>query len=347
VFVRQEDVMVESWEHAEVVTRLGRRSGVPVTVAVHSRALGPAAGGIRLKQYPTWQDGQRDALRLAKGMTYKNAVAGLPFGGGKSVIAVPSTTPLTASLRADALADLGELIATFDGSYLAGPDIGTGPADMLYLREFTRHVFCLPESAGGTGSSSGPTAAGVLAALRAGASAVFGSPSVAGRRVVVVGMGSVGSLVARALAEQGASVAAADVDAARCAGYEQVPVESAYGLAADVLVPAAVGGVVDASVRAPLVVGPANNQLVTDDVAGSLAAAGVTWVPDFVASAGGVIYTLTREAEGLDHDAAMARVATIEDTTATLLARAAAAGTTPLAEARRLAEQRLGTAALV
>ncbi|MFI7673933.1 Glu/Leu/Phe/Val dehydrogenase dimerization domain-containing protein [Actinophytocola sp. NPDC049390] len=339
--------MVESWEHVEVVTRLGRRSGVPVTVAVHSRTLGPAAGGIRLKQYPTWQDGQLDALRLAKGMTYKNAVAGVPFGGGKSVIAVPSSTPVTAELRAAALADLGELIATFDGSYLAGPDIGTGPDDMLYLREFTDHVFCLPESAGGTGSSSGPTAAGVLAALRAGASAVFGSPSAARRRVAVVGMGSVGSLVARALAEEGATVVAADVDAARCAGYEQVPVASAYGLPVDVLVPAAVGGVVDSSVRAPLVVGPANNQLARDDVATALAAAGVTWVPDFVASAGGVIYTLTREAEGLDHDAAMTRVAMIEDTVGTLLARAAAGGTTPLAEALTLAEQRLGAAALV
>jgi len=339
--------MVESWEHAEVVTRLGRRSGVPVTVAVHSRALGPAAGGIRLKQYPSWQDGQLDALRLAKGMTYKNAVAGLPFGGGKSVLAVPMSVPLTPELRAAALADLGELIATFDGSYLAGPDIGTGPADMVYLRQFTDHVFCLPESAGGTGSSSGPTAAGVLAALRAGASAVFGSPSVAGRRVVVVGMGSVGSLLARALAEEGASVAVADVDAARCAGYERVPVADAYHLPADVLVPSAVGGVIDTAVRAPLVVGPANNQLVRDDVAGALAAGGVTWVPDFVASAGGVIYTLTREAEGLGHDAALARVSAIEETVTTLLTAATANGTTPLAEAVALAERRLGTTALV
>ena len=332
--------MVESWEHAEVVTRLGRRSGVPVTVAVHSRTLGPAAGGIRLKHYPTWQDGQADALRLAKGMTYKNAVAGVPFGGGKSVIAVPPSMPLTAALREDALADLGELIATFEGSYLAGPDIGTSSEDMVYLRRFTDHVFCLPESLGGTGSSSGPTAAGVLAALRAGATAVFGTPSVAGRRVVVVGMGSVGSLLARALADEGASVAVADVDESRCAGYERVPVD--YAVAADILVPAAVGGVVDAAVRAPLVVGPANNQLVDDDVAGALAAAGVTWVPDFVASAGGVIYTLTREAEGLDREAAMARVAAIEDTVTTVLTSATTHGTTPLAEALALAERRLG-----
>lgn len=334
--------MGESWEHEEVVTRLGHRSGVPITVAVHSRRLGPAAGGIRLRQYPTWQDGLTDALRLAKGMTYKNAAAGLPFGGGKTVIAVPSSVPLTPSLRSDALADAGELIASFDGTYLAGPDIGTSPEDMLYLRSFTDHVFCLPESHGGTGSSSGPTALGVLAALRAGMAAVFGSTSVAGRRVVVVGMGSVGSLLARELSAQGASVVVADVDPARCAGYEQVDVSSAYSVDADVLVPAAVGGVIGPDVRVPLVVGPANNQLVSDDVAGVLRDAGVVWVPDFVASAGGVVYTLSREASGLDRAAALAQVETIEETVAAVLAAAAAAGTTPLGEAVALAEQRLG-----
>jgi len=338
--------MVESWEHEEVVTRLGRRSGVPVTVAVHSRRLGPAAGGIRLRQYPTWQDGLTDALRLAKGMTYKNAAAGLPFGGGKTVIAVPSSVSLTPTLRADALADAGELIASFNGTYLAGPDIGTGPDDMVYLRSFTDHVFCLPESHGGTGSSSGPTARGVLAALRAGLAAVFGSTSVSGRRVVVVGMGSVGSLLARELSAQGASVVVADVDPAQCAGYEQVPVAAAYSVAADVLVPAAVGGVIGPRVRAPLVVGPANNQLVSDDVAAALRDAGVVWVPDFVASAGGVIYTLSREASGLDREAALARVETIEETVATVLASASTSGTTPLAEALKLAEQRLDTLAL-
>jgi valine dehydrogenase (NAD+) len=334
--------MDESWEHEEVVTRLGRRSGVPVMVAVHSRRLGPAAGGIRLRQYPAWQDGLADVLRLAKGMTYKNAISGLPYGGGKTVIAVPSAVPLTPDLRAAALADAGDLIASFDGSYLAGPDIGTGPDDMLYLRRFTDHVFCLPESHGGTGSSSGPTAGGVLAAMRAGLTAVFGSAPVAGRRVVVVGMGSVGSLVARAVAAQGARVVVADVDPARCAGYDQVPVADAYTTPADVLVPAAVGGVIGPDVTAPLVVGPANNQLVSDDVAAALSDRGVVWVPDFVASGGGVIYTLSREAEGLDRDAALARVDTIEKTVAEVLTSAAANGTTPLAEALALAEARLG-----
>lgn len=336
--------MVESWEHEEVVTRLGRRTGVPITVAVHSRRLGPAAGGIRLLQYPTWQDGLADALRLSRGMTYKNALAGVPYGGGKTVIAVPSSVTVTPALRADALTDAAEVIDSLSGTYMGGPDIGTSPEDMLFMRSFTDHVFCLPESHGGTGSSSEPTARGVLAAARAGLSAVFGSPSAAGRRVVVIGMGSVGSLVARGLASQGASVAVADVDPSRCAGYEQVPVS--YTVEADVLVPAAVGGVITPDVRAPLVVGPANNQLESDEVATTLREAGVTWVPDFVASAGGVIYTLTREAEGLDRDTALSRVETIEDTVTSILTTASTRGTTPLAEARALAEERLNTLAL-
>jgi leucine dehydrogenase len=138
-------------------------------------------------------------------------------------------------------------------------------------------------------------------------------------------------------------VVVADIDPGRCAGYERVDVASAYSLPVDVVVPAAVGGVVGPDVRAPLVVGPANNQLVSDEVAGVLAAAGTVWVPDFVASAGGVIYTLSREAGGLDHEAALAKVEDIEETVTSLLA--SATGTTPLAAAVALVERRLDTLA--
>jgi leucine dehydrogenase len=330
-----------SWEHDEVVTRLGRRSGLPITVAIHSRALGPAAGGIRLRHYADWRDGLTDALRLSKGMTYKNAVAGLPFGGGKSVIAAPAGE----FSRADVLADLGELIESFGGTYLGGPDVGTGPDDMVALRSWTQHVFCLPESHGGTGSSSGPTAAGVLAALRAGARTVFGTSDVRGRRVVVIGLGSVGTLIAETLAKQGASVVATDVDLTkRALGFEWVDPAEALSTPADVLIPAAVGGVFteETVVHAPLVVGPANNQLTTDTVAETLAAQGVVWVPDFVASGGGVIYTLTREAEGLDHTRAMAKVTAIEDTVEAILSAATTNATTPLTEATTLAKRKLG-----
>lgn len=338
----------DSWEHDEVVTRLGRRSGVPITVAVHSRALGPAVGGARLRHYPHWHDGLADALRLSSGMTNKCAAAGLPFGGGKSVLAVPADTPVTVALRKALLADLGELIETFDGTYLTGPDVGTGPADMLALRQWTPHAFCLPEEHGGTGSSSDPTAAGVLAALRAGAKSVFGTESMIGRRAVVIGMGSVGSLLASALSAAGAEVVVSDVDASRHAGHRWADPDVALRMETDVLIPAAVGGVFGPStvVNAPLVVGPANNQLTDDSVADLLARQGTVWVPDFVASAGGVVYTLSREFSGLDHTAASERVEQIETTTSGLLAAAAEAGTTPLHEAMELVRRRLARGSL-
>ncbi|QFU93232.1 Glu/Leu/Phe/Val dehydrogenase dimerization domain-containing protein [Amycolatopsis sp. YIM 10] len=335
------------WEHEEVVLRRGTRSGLPITVAAHSRSLGPAIGGCRLRHYPDWRDGLADALRLAKAMTLKCAVAGVPFGGGKSVVGLPATT--SPELRLAALEDLGELIGSLGGSYIPGPDVGTGPADMLILRRHAAQVFCLPATHGGVGSSSGPTAVGVLAALRAGARHVFGSASVTGRKVVISGFGAVGSALAASLAADGAVVVVSDVDDAARAhaqelGYGWVHPEDAPAEPADIFVPAAVGGVLTPSVisllTAPLIVGPANNQLTEDSVAHRLDSQGFTWIPDFVASAGGIIYTLAREIRGLSHDRATAEVGGIEQTTDLLLTRARANGTTPLAEAIALADTR-------
>lgn len=334
----------------ELVVRRGRRSGVTTMVAVHSRTLGPAVGGCRFKVYPGLHDAIDDVLRLSAAMTRKCAVAGLDFGGGKSVIALDSLP--TPEQRREILLDHADLIASLDGAYLAGPDVGTGPDDMLVLRERTPHVFCLPEEQGGTGSSSGPTAVGVLAALRAGAKTVFGDDEMKGRKVVISGYGSVGAHLAAALVAQGAEVIVSDVDerrllAAEEQGLSRVRPEQVLDIAADVLIPAAVGGVFDhgTEVAVPLVVGPANNQLTDDAVADHLAAKGVVWIPDFVASAGGVVYTLGREAENLTHAEALARVETLETTTRQILDAASANGTTPLAEANALAEARLTSGA--
>lgn len=327
-------------KHEDVTIRRGRRSELPLIIAAHSRALGPAAGGVRLRRYADWRQGLDDALRLSEAMTYKNAVAGLPFGGGKSVIALDEHTPLTPALRQAALDDLGELIASLDGSYVAGPDVGTGPDDMATLRQHTPHVVCLPEDQGGTGSSSIPTAAGVLAALKAGARRVFGSEDLSGRTVVISGLGSTGSLIARGL--PGARLVLSDVDESkRDDEHEWVEPGEAHRTPADIFVPAAVGGVFSpqtvAEVRARLVVGPANNQLTADSVADLLADKGIVWIPDFVASAGGVIYALGREIEKLTHEQAQARVEAIGSTVTTILD----AGTTPLRAALDLAAERL------
>ncbi|KAA9153254.1 Glu/Leu/Phe/Val dehydrogenase [Amycolatopsis acidicola] len=331
-------------EYEEVIVRRGSRGRVPMIIAVHSRALGPAVGGVRLRRYPGWRDGLEDALRLSKAMTFKCAAADLPFGGGKTVLALDRATPLTPEFRQAILDDLGEFIASLGGSYIAGPDVGTGPADMAVLRRHTPHAFCLPENVGGTGSSSGPTARGVLAALRAGMRHVFGSADLSGRTVLISGLGSVGALIAEGV--HGARILVSDVDdtkreQANENGYEWVDPAQVLTTPADVLVPAAVGGVFGPDtidrLKVPLIVGPANNQLTDDSVAELLAAREITWIPDFVASAGGVIYTLGREIERLDHQAATARVDAIESTVDRILK----APGTPLAAAMSLATERI------
>ncbi|MDN3021786.1 Glu/Leu/Phe/Val dehydrogenase dimerization domain-containing protein [Streptomyces sp. S.PB5] len=339
--------MTRTLEHEEVRIRRGPRSGLTLIVAVHSRTLGPAVGGCRMRRYADWRDGLADALRLSEAMTYKCAVSGVEFGGGKSVIVLDGDehTEPAPELRAAALADMGEFIASFDGTYRGGPDVGTSPADMAVLRRSTPYVYCLPEEHGGTGDSGVPTSLGVLAALRAGAEHVFGTASFAGRTAVVSGFGSVGRRVAAGLAADGARVLVSDVDAARGeaalrAGYGRVAPEEALATPADILVPAAVGGVLTPGTAdrldVRLVVGPANNQLTDDTVADTLAARGIVWVPDFVASAGGVVYTLGREAGHLDHDSAVRRVEGIGDTVRLMLK-----GGNPLREAKALAAERL------
>jgi leucine dehydrogenase len=336
------------YEHEDLVVRRGRRSGVTTMIAAHSRVLGPAVGGCRMKRYPSFSAAVDDVLRLAKAMSRKCAVAEVPFGGGKSVIALREGTVLSPARRRAVLLDHADLIASLGGSYLSGPDVGTGPEDMLVLREKSPHVFCVPESHGGTGSSSRPTAVGVLAALRASARAVFGTESMAGRRVVISGFGAVGAQLATSLAEAGARITVSDVDEgkrrmAADLGFPWADPAEAMELPADVLIPAAVGGVfspeVVARLDAPLIVGPANNQLTEDAVAGLLADRGTVWVPDFVAGAGGVIYTLAREIDGLDHAAALTRVESIEQTVGGLLD----SDRTPLEEAVKLADRRLKT----
>ncbi|KAA0931861.1 Glu/Leu/Phe/Val dehydrogenase dimerization domain-containing protein [Streptomyces apricus] len=346
--------MSEAFAHEDVVVRRGRRSGLPLIVAVHSRALGPAVGGCRLRRYADWREGLADALRLSEAMTYKAAVAGLDFGGGKSVIALDRDTELTPRLRRAALEDLGELIASFEGSYRTGPDVGTGPDDMVVLRHFSPYAYCAPEEHGGTGDSGGPTAVGVLAALHAGARHVFGTASCAGRTVVVSGFGSVGGRVAAALAAEGAHVVVSDVDASRrqdalAKGYGWAEPAQALSAPADILVPAAVGGVLSEesvlTVGARLVVGPANNQLTEEGVADTLARRGVVWIPDYVAGGGGIVYALGRESQGEDHETARRRVAGIGDTVSGILDLSRSAGITPLRAARRIAEDRLAAAA--
>lgn len=340
-------------EHEQVVIRTGRRSGLPVIVAVHSTVLGAAAGGCRIWRYAAWQDGLADALRLSAAMTAKFAAAGLARGGGKTVVALPAEYELTADRRRDVLHDVADAVESLDGRYATAPDVGTSPPDMAVIGERTGHVFCKPVELGGSGDSSKATADGTLAALRAVATALRGTNALSGLRVAVVGLGNVGGRVAAMAAEAGAELVLSDIEPERralAAELGAVWAEPGPALTAevDVVVPAALGGVLTEAIvpelRCRAVVGPANNQLAAPEVADLLAARGIVWVPDYVASAGGVINAIAVELEKRSEAEARERVLGIEGTVADLLAAAEAKAVTPVAAAEELVRARLRAA---
>ncbi|MEV5828854.1 Glu/Leu/Phe/Val dehydrogenase dimerization domain-containing protein [Spirillospora sp. NPDC052242] len=341
-------------DHEQVVIRTGRRAGLPVIVAVHSTALGPAAGGLRFRRYAGWRDALDDALRLSAAMTAKTALAGLPSGGGKTVVALPDGPVPDGARRRDVLYDVAEVIDALDGAYATGPDVGTSPADMAIVGEVTPHVFCRPVRLGGSGDSSPHTADGALAALRAAARHLYGTASLDGRRCALIGLGRVGERLGRLLAAEGAELTATDIDPGKrdvCAELGASWCDPAEIGAADVdfLIPAALGGLLTpeavARLRCRAVVGPANDQLAEPGVADLLHGRGILWVPDHVVSAGGVINAITTELHLRGAAEARARVAAIGDTVADLLAAADRLGRTPARVAADMARDRVRTAA--
>ncbi|MFI1991982.1 Glu/Leu/Phe/Val dehydrogenase dimerization domain-containing protein [Actinoplanes sp. NPDC020271] len=328
-------------EHELVITRRGPRSGLPITVAVHSTARGPAAGGCRLKPYPHWRDAVTDALRLSTAMTGKTILAGLPLGGGKTVVALPAGQPFD---RRDVLLDVGDTIASLGGQYATGPDVGTGPDDMAVIAERTTHVFCRPAAAGGSGDSSEHTAAGVIAALRAVCDQRFGSPQLAGRRFAILGLGRVGGHVLRLLQTEKAHLIAADVadrrDLAARHGATWTSPQQCLSADVDVLIPAALGGLLTPAavpaLRCAAIAGPANNQLDEPATAALLHDRGILWAPDVVVSAGGLIHATAVELLHETPAQVGARLHGIGDTLRAILHRAAADNVPPLTVTDRL-----------
>lgn len=338
------------FSHEEVIVRRGPRTGLPMMLAMHSSVLGQAVGGCRLWCYPRWQDGLDDAMRLSEGMSRKCAVAGLPNGGGKTVVAMPEGIRLTDDMRRDALHDVGDLVESFGGRYATGPDAGTSADDMVAVSERTAHVFCLPVDRGGSGDASSATAHGVMAALRTTVGVLTGSPDLAGRRFAVVGVGHVGTHLAHQLAGAGAQLVISDSDPckktlAERLGAEFLAPSDALISPVDVLVPAALGGILTRELipqlRCSAVVGPANNQLADPDVADLLREYNILWAPGYVVNAGGVIHAVAREILGEDAEKARSRVGEIGDTLATIFEIAAASGATPAQTADDLARRRL------
>ena len=343
-----------SFDHEELFIRRGRRTRAYTVVAVHSTTLGPALGGCRMWRYESSADGARDALKLARAMTFKSAAAGVSLGGGKGVICADPGPPPTGRRRRDMLLDFADTVNALEGQYITAEDVGTSARDMAVIAKGTKHVTGLARAQGGSGDPSGFTAQGVEAAIRACCSKRFGRPELKGRAVAVVGAGRVGSKLARRLAKAGAKVLLADIDESKRELARELPgarwTEPSKALVTDVdvLAPCALGGVIDPSViphlRCAVVCGAANNQLAHEGLGEDLAAHGILYGPDFIANAGGIINITVELEGGYDPAVARRRVAGIERTMDTVLQRAEAAGHTPLEAAYALARERLAAA---
>ncbi|MGE3620354.1 MAG: Glu/Leu/Phe/Val dehydrogenase [Acidimicrobiia bacterium] len=321
-------------------------TGLRAIVAIHSTVLGPSLGGTRFHPYASEADALVDVCRLAEGMTYKHAVAGLDQGGGKAVIlGDPRRIRTEALLRA-----YGRFVEGLAGRYVTAEDVGTSQADMDLIRRETRHVTGVSESLGGSGDPSPATAWGVYWAMRAVAGHLWGDDDLGGRQVCISGVGKVGAALAGHLHEAGAKLTVADVDAAALArvveatGAAVVEPDRAHAVDCDVFAPCALGGVLSSTtipqLRCAAVVGSANNQLAEAQDAQRLRESGVLYAPDYVVNAGGVI-NIAEERDGYDRGRAFARIRGVHDTVHRVIDLAEAQGITTAEAADRLAEQRI------
>ncbi|MET9497121.1 Glu/Leu/Phe/Val dehydrogenase dimerization domain-containing protein [Streptomyces sp. NPDC006552] len=338
--------------HEQVVLCQDRASGLKAVIALHDTALGPALGGTRFYPYATDAEAVADALNLARGMSYKNAMAGLDHGGGKAVIiGDPAVLKSEALLLA-----YGRFVASLGGRYVTACDVGTYVADMdVVARECRWTTGRSPEN-GGAGDSSVLTAYGVFQGMRASAQHLWGDPTLRGRKVGVAGVGKVGYHLVGHLLADGAEVVVTDVRAESVRRVtEQYPgvavvadTEALIQVAdLDIYAPCALGGALDDHtvpvLTAQVVCGAANNQLAHPGVEKDLADRGILYAPDYVVNAGGVIQ-VADELHGFDFERCKAKAAQIFDTTLAIFARAKADGIPPAAAADRIAEQRMAEA---
>ena len=273
-------------------------------IAIHSTTLGPAAGGCRMRPYATTAEAVADVLRLSRGMSYKNAMAGLALGGGKAVIMGDSRKAKTAEL----FEAFGRLVDSLGGRYVTAEDVGTTITDMSNVARATRYVAGLGTAPGRAGGDPGPkTALGVHLGIKAAVKFRLGRSDLKGVKVAIQGLGGVGQHLCGLLAAEGAELFVADVQAAAVQRAQEqfkahpVPVEEVLALDVDVFSPCALGAVLNSKstprLRARIVAGAANNQLAQDGDGAALQAAGILYAPDYVINAGGII-SVSREYQG-------------------------------------------------
>jgi leucine dehydrogenase len=298
--------------------------GLRAIIAIHDRALGPAVGGCRLYPYQQEDAALNDVLRLSRGMTYKNALAGLPFGGGKSVIIADPSAKSPALLQAYA-----EAVEKLQGEYWTGEDINIGTADVEILARHTRYVMGRVTGEVHSGDPSPFTAAGCFAGMKAALEHVFGAVELTGRRVALQGLGNVGLALAQLISEAGGALVVTDLRSELCErarrvfGASVASPEGIYDEPCDVFAPCAMGGTLTEEtvqrLRARIVCGAANNQLANPSVGRLLMDRDMVYAPDYVVNAGGMLNASGDFFGHYDSDAVWRRVHAIQETTAKVL----------------------------
>ena len=337
--------------HEEIHFVTDTKSGLRAIIAVHSTHLGPAGGGARFWHYARDDDALTDALRLSRGMSYKNAMAGLPLGGGKAVILADESR----AKSSDLLHAFGKAVDGLGGRYVTAEDVGMNVADMVEIARTTNYVAGLPNSTGDVGGDPGPhTSLGVFLGVKAAVKRALGKDDLSGLHIAMQGAGSVATGVALHACAEGAELSIADVDPARAQKLADatngrvVSTDEILGLEADVVSPNALGAILTeesiAALRTPIVAGGANNQLATPEDGQRLHARGILYAPDYVINAGGIINVCTEYLGDGDASLVRQRIEGIPVRLEQIWAESQASGRDPAAVADAMAQRLIGRA---
>src|SRR4051794_13971139 len=337
--------------HEEIHFVSDEKCGLKAIIAVHSTHLGPAAGGARFWRYAKDEEALVDALRLSRGMSYKNAMAGLPLGGGKSVILADEAR----SKSPEMLHAFGKAVDRLGGRYVTAEDVGINVADMIEVARSTKFVAGLPNSAGDVGGDPGPhTSLGVFLGIKAAVKRALGKDTLNGLHIAMQGAGSVATGVALHACAEGAKLTIADVDQAKAqkladaTNGKVVSPDQILSLEADVVSPNALGAILTeesiAELKTPIVAGGANNQLPTPDDGQRLHRRGILYAPDYVINAGGIINVCTEYLGDGDASLVRQRIEGIPVRLEQIWAESAATGRDPAAVADAMAQRLIGRA---
>ena len=339
---------IDAPDHERVVEFKDAASGLSGFVAIHSTQLGPAAGGVRMRTYGHPSEALDDALRLSRGMTYKNAAADLPLGGGKAVIIGDPSADKTPRL----LQAFGRVVQSLGGRYWTAEDMGMTPADMAQIGTETEYVAGLPDGPFASGDPSPITARGIFNAIRVTARHRFGSDDLSGKTISVQGLGHVGEHLCALLNDAGAKLVITDIDAGQTTrladrfAAQAVAPDAVYAAEADIFAPCAIGGILNETsiplLKVGAVAGGANNQLATDVDAQRLHDRGILYAPDFVANGGGIVNVATEILKIKDREAWVGqRLEALERTMDRILTRAKVDGVSPHAVDESIVEEKL------